>query len=99
MVSWFLPTRGKSPKNMSQDYECQTFPIFPLLQPVRTSIFHGEAGDDSSRWLKEYERFAKFNRWDNTMCLANAFFERVSSDCGTRITQKTLVPGENFKNS
>ncbi|GFX29949.1 CCHC-type domain-containing protein [Trichonephila clavipes] len=57
---------------MSQDYECQTF---PLLQPVTApSIFHGEAGDDPSRWLKEYERIAKFNQRDNTMCLANACF-------------------------
>ncbi|GFY64239.1 DNA-directed RNA polymerase I subunit RPA2 [Trichonephila inaurata madagascariensis] len=47
---------GKSPKDMSQDSECQTFPIFPLVQPVRApSIFHGEAGDDPLRWLKEYE--------------------------------------------
>ncbi|GFY55837.1 CCHC-type domain-containing protein [Trichonephila inaurata madagascariensis] len=60
---------------MSQDSECQTFPIFLLVQPVRTpSIFHGEAGDDPSRWLKEYERIAKINLWDDTMCLANAYF-------------------------
>ncbi|GFS49906.1 CCHC-type domain-containing protein [Trichonephila clavipes] len=60
---------------MSQDYECQTFPIFPLVQPVRApSIFHGEAGEDPSRWLKEYERITKFNRWDDTMCLSNAYF-------------------------
>ncbi|PRD35491.1 UNVERIFIED_CONTAM: hypothetical protein NCL1_11485 [Trichonephila clavipes] len=25
-------------------------------------------------WLKEYERIAKFNRWDDTMCLVNAYF-------------------------
>ncbi|GFY50671.1 CCHC-type domain-containing protein [Trichonephila inaurata madagascariensis] len=44
------PTRGKYPKDMSQDFECQTFPIFPLVQPVRApSIFHGEAGDNPSR--------------------------------------------------
>ncbi|GFR13399.1 uncharacterized protein TNCT_72431 [Trichonephila clavata] len=60
---------------MSQDSEFQTFPILPLGQPARApSIFHGEAGDDPSRWLKEYERIAKFNRWDDTMCLSNAYF-------------------------
>ncbi|GFV51473.1 CCHC-type domain-containing protein [Trichonephila clavipes] len=59
---------------MSQGSECQTFPIFPLVQLVRApSIFHGEAGDDSSRCLKKYEGIAKFNRWDNTMCLANDY--------------------------
>ncbi|GFV46232.1 CCHC-type domain-containing protein [Trichonephila clavipes] len=68
------PTRGKSPKDMSWGSECQTFPIFPLVQPIRTpSIFYGEAGNDPSMWLKEYERIAKFNRWDDTMCLANAY--------------------------
>ncbi|GFY67693.1 hypothetical protein TNIN_97581 [Trichonephila inaurata madagascariensis] len=35
---------------MSQDSECQTFPIFPLVQPLRApSNFHGDAGDDPSR--------------------------------------------------
>ncbi|GFQ80470.1 fatty acid synthase [Trichonephila clavata] len=68
------PTRCKSPKDMSQDSKFQTFPIFHLVQPARaSSIFHGEAGDDPSRWLKEYERIAKFNRWDDTMCLTNAY--------------------------
>ncbi|GFY45614.1 CCHC-type domain-containing protein [Trichonephila inaurata madagascariensis] len=60
---------------MPQDSECQTFLIFPLVKPVRApSIFHGEAGDDPSRWLKEYERIAKFNQWGDTMWLANAYF-------------------------
>ncbi|GFX04030.1 uncharacterized protein TNCV_4679331 [Trichonephila clavipes] len=68
-----LPTRGKSPKDMSQDSECQTFPILPLVQPVRAPS-NCEAFDDPSRWHKEYERVTKFNRWDDTMCLANACF-------------------------
>ncbi|CAL1264356.1 unnamed protein product [Larinioides sclopetarius] len=40
---------------------------FPILQdqPFR---------EDPSRWLKEYERISTFNRWDDTMCLANAYF-------------------------
>lgn len=60
---------------MPEETSSQTLPGFPLIQPVRTpSIFHGEAGENPTAWLKEYERIAKFNRWDDTMCLANAYF-------------------------
>ncbi|GBM68585.1 hypothetical protein AVEN_15269-1 [Araneus ventricosus] len=60
---------------MPEDTSSQTSPGFPLIQPVRTpSTFHGEGGENPTAWLKEYERIAKFNRWDDTMCLANAYF-------------------------
>ncbi|GBM82904.1 hypothetical protein AVEN_230471-1 [Araneus ventricosus] len=60
---------------MPEDTSSQTSLGFPLIQPVRTlSTFHGEAGENPTAWLKEYERIAKFNRWDDTMCLANAYF-------------------------
>ncbi|GBM32285.1 hypothetical protein AVEN_26983-1 [Araneus ventricosus] len=60
---------------MPEDTSSQTSPGFPLIQPVRTpSTFHGEAGETPTAWLKEYECIAKFNRWDDTMCLANAYF-------------------------
>ncbi|GFY57009.1 CCHC-type domain-containing protein [Trichonephila inaurata madagascariensis] len=48
-----------------------SIPDIPFGAP---SIFHGEAGDDPSRWFKEYERIAKFNRWDDTICLVNDYF-------------------------
>ncbi|GFT55264.1 CCHC-type domain-containing protein [Trichonephila clavipes] len=88
------PTRRKPPEDMSQDSECQTFPIFPLVQPVRApSIFHGEVGDDPSRWLKEYERIAKLNRWDDTMCLANIayFFLKGSARLWYENNEENLI--------
>jgi len=66
--------QGKMTEDTSSQ-TLQTLPGFPLIQPVRTpSIFHGEPGEDPTAWLKEYERIAKFNQWDDTMCLANAYF-------------------------
>ncbi|GFV73284.1 hypothetical protein TNCV_3736711, partial [Trichonephila clavipes] len=31
-------------------------------------------GEDPLKWLKEYDRVANFNRWDDMMCLANVYF-------------------------
>ncbi|GBN89724.1 hypothetical protein AVEN_35379-2-1, partial [Araneus ventricosus] len=30
--------------------------------------------EDRIKWLKEYGRVTKFNKWDDMMCLANAYF-------------------------
>ncbi|UYV61758.1 hypothetical protein LAZ67_1006359, partial [Cordylochernes scorpioides] len=38
------------------------------------SIFSGEPGQSSEKWLKEYHRVARFNCWDSSMCLANVYF-------------------------
>ncbi|UYV62954.1 hypothetical protein LAZ67_2002611 [Cordylochernes scorpioides] len=45
-----------------------------LQQPRCPSTFAGDGSQDDQKWLKEYKRVAKFNRWDDTMCLANAVF-------------------------
>ncbi|GFU67800.1 CCHC-type domain-containing protein [Trichonephila clavipes] len=31
-------------------------------------------GKTLSKWLKEYDRVANFNKWDDMMCLANVYF-------------------------
>ncbi|GFU74900.1 CCHC-type domain-containing protein, partial [Trichonephila clavipes] len=31
-------------------------------------------GEDPLKWLKEYDRVANFNKWDDMMCLANVYF-------------------------
>ncbi|GFY62365.1 CCHC-type domain-containing protein [Trichonephila inaurata madagascariensis] len=46
------PTRGTSPKDMSQDSECQTFPIFPLVQPGTTRLWYENKEEDLSSWEK-----------------------------------------------
>ncbi|UYV72561.1 hypothetical protein LAZ67_9003705, partial [Cordylochernes scorpioides] len=38
------------------------------------SIFSGEPGQSSEKWLKEYHRVARYNCWDSSMCLANVYF-------------------------
>ncbi|UYV66998.1 hypothetical protein LAZ67_4003622, partial [Cordylochernes scorpioides] len=45
------------------------------FKPIRNpSIFSGEPGQSSEKWLKEYHRVARFNCWDSSMCLANVYF-------------------------
>ncbi|GFT14829.1 CCHC-type domain-containing protein [Trichonephila clavipes] len=34
----------------------------------------GAPGEDPLKWLKEYDRVANFNKWDDMMCLANVYF-------------------------
>ncbi|GFW51615.1 CCHC-type domain-containing protein [Trichonephila clavipes] len=38
------------------------------------STFRGAPGEDPLKWLKEYDRVANFNKWDDMMCLANVYF-------------------------
>ncbi|UYV68177.1 K02A2.6-like, partial [Cordylochernes scorpioides] len=38
------------------------------------SMFSGEGVEDPRSWLKGYERVAKHNQWDETLCLANVYF-------------------------
>ncbi|GBM38126.1 hypothetical protein AVEN_233929-1 [Araneus ventricosus] len=43
-------------------------------EPRKPTIFKGEPGQDPTKWLQEYLRVSKFNQWDDTLALANAFF-------------------------
>lgn len=53
-----------------------TFVVTPTLtaEARKPAIFCGEPGQDPTRWLKEYERVSKYNRWDDTLQLANVYF-------------------------
>jgi len=52
-----------------------TVSVSPLFHHLRNpSLFKGEAGQDPGKWLKEFERTAKYNRWDETISLANVYF-------------------------
>ncbi|UYV80895.1 K02A2.6-like, partial [Cordylochernes scorpioides] len=42
--------------------------------PRNPSMFSGEGSEDPHNWLKKYERVAKHNQWDETLCLANVYF-------------------------
>lgn len=45
----------------------------PQRQYRNPSTFKGD-GQDPNKWLKEYDRVAKFNYWDDAVCLANVYF-------------------------
>lgn len=38
------------------------------------AVFSGTAGQEPSQWLKGFARVAKYNKWDDMMCLANVYF-------------------------
>ncbi|UYV77430.1 hypothetical protein LAZ67_15001001 [Cordylochernes scorpioides] len=42
--------------------------------PRNPSIFSGEDGEDLQKWLKGYVRVAKYNHWDETLCLTKVYF-------------------------
>ncbi|UYV79925.1 hypothetical protein LAZ67_18001108 [Cordylochernes scorpioides] len=41
----------------------------------------GDENQDAQKWLKDYRRVAKYNRWDDSMCLANAVFFLAGTAC------------------
>ncbi|UYV71271.1 hypothetical protein LAZ67_8002457 [Cordylochernes scorpioides] len=42
--------------------------------PRNPSIFSGEDGEDLQKWLKGYARVARYNHWDETLCLTKMYF-------------------------
>ncbi|UYV67773.1 hypothetical protein LAZ67_5001955 [Cordylochernes scorpioides] len=43
------------------------------------STFSGDGNINLGQWLKEYERVSKYNRWDETMKLANVVFYLIGT--------------------
>ncbi|GFW88160.1 CCHC-type domain-containing protein [Trichonephila clavipes] len=59
---------------MPTEQEAKPAVVTPSLQQWRSpSTFRGAPGEDPLKWLKEYDRVANFNKWDDMMCLANVF--------------------------
>ncbi|GFV18819.1 CCHC-type domain-containing protein [Trichonephila clavipes] len=60
---------------MPTEQEAKPAVVTPSLQQWRSpSTFRGAHGEDPLKWLKEYDRVANFNKWDDMMCLANVYF-------------------------
>ncbi|GFV85103.1 CCHC-type domain-containing protein [Trichonephila clavipes] len=60
---------------MPTEQEAKPAVVTPSLQQWRNpSTFRGAPGEDPLKWLKEYDRVANFNKWDDMMCLANVYF-------------------------
>ncbi|UYV84423.1 hypothetical protein LAZ67_X002121 [Cordylochernes scorpioides] len=70
-----LDTRPIMIKNESGETSSQVPSTYlSLQQPRFPSTFAGDGSQDAKKWLNKYRRVSKFNRWDDTMCLANAVF-------------------------
>ncbi|GFV73110.1 retrotrans_gag domain-containing protein [Trichonephila clavipes] len=84
---------------MPTEQEAKPAVVTPSLQQWRSqSTFRGAPGEDPLKWLKEYDRVANFNKWDDMMCLANVYFfldgtarqcPRVAEQCDVNINSLT----------
>ncbi|UYV82076.1 K02A2.6-like [Cordylochernes scorpioides] len=69
-----------------------------LQQPRCPSSFTGYGSQDAQKWLKDYKRVAKYNRWDDTMCLANAvFFLEGTARKWFENNEETLTSWDDFQ--
>ncbi|UYV60151.1 THSD4 [Cordylochernes scorpioides] len=65
------------------------------FQPFRNpSIFTGERNQNPEKWLKEFHRVARYNCWDDSMCLANVYFSsKEQRTDGTKMLKRKLIHG------
>ncbi|GFX04169.1 uncharacterized protein TNCV_3973181 [Trichonephila clavipes] len=85
---------------MPTEQEAKPAVVTPSLQQWRSpSTFRGAPGEDPLKWLKEYDRVANFNKWDDMMCLANVyFFLDGTARSGMSTTKTPIDSWEAFKN-
>ncbi|GFV75752.1 transposable element Tcb2 transposase [Trichonephila clavipes] len=83
-----MPQRNEKVSNhgsipITIDCNVVAFIVFEegFQQPIKRTKHNGGAIDlprsaweDPLKWLKEYDRVANFNKWDDMMCLANVYF-------------------------
>ncbi|GFW92706.1 retrotrans_gag domain-containing protein [Trichonephila clavipes] len=71
----FGGSAGRKRDKNADRAEAKPAVVTPSLQQWRSpSTFRGAPGEDPLKWLKEYDRVANFNKWDDMMCLANVYF-------------------------
>ncbi|UYV61424.1 ACE [Cordylochernes scorpioides] len=62
------------------------------------TVFSGERGEDSQRWLSDFQRVARYNKWDDSMCLANVIFYLTgTAKCWFENFEEILNSWEEFK--
>ncbi|UYV79703.1 hypothetical protein LAZ67_18000349 [Cordylochernes scorpioides] len=70
--------------------------ILPSVE--RSTVFSGERGEDSQRWLSDFQRVARYNKWDDSMCLANVIFYLTgTAKCWFENFEEILNSWEEFK--
>ncbi|UYV74252.1 hypothetical protein LAZ67_11002617 [Cordylochernes scorpioides] len=62
------------------------------------TVFSGERGEDSQRWLRDFQRVSRYNKWDDSMCLANVIFYLTgTAKCWFENFEEILNSWEEFK--
>ncbi|UYV69423.1 hypothetical protein LAZ67_6003537 [Cordylochernes scorpioides] len=62
------------------------------------TVFSGERGEDSQRWLSDFQRVARYNKWEDSMCLANVIFYLTgTAKCWFENFEEILNSWEEFK--
>ncbi|UYV75303.1 K02A2.6-like [Cordylochernes scorpioides] len=56
---------------------------------IKKEVTH-QGAEDPHNWLKKYERVAKHNQWDETLCLANVYFYLTGTALKWLRAEKTL---------
>ncbi|GFY20423.1 CCHC-type domain-containing protein [Trichonephila clavipes] len=70
-----LKENSRKRTKIPTEQEAKPAVVTPSLQQWRRpSTFRGAPGEDPLKWLKEYDRVANFNKWDDMMCMANVYF-------------------------
>lgn len=90
----------KSSDSMTeQNEETPTVPTYiPYNIPRNPSSYSGISCQDSCKWLKDYERISDFNRWDDSMRLANVvFYLTETARQWYENNEETLTSWEKFK--
>ncbi|GBM61437.1 hypothetical protein AVEN_96550-1 [Araneus ventricosus] len=55
-------------------------PILTYQLPRNPCNFSGYDQQDANNWLKDFQRIATYNHWDDQMCLANVIFFLAGTD-------------------
>ncbi|XP_035205337.1 uncharacterized protein LOC118180343 [Stegodyphus dumicola] len=63
-----------SPAASSASSNIAPIPILTYQLPRSPCIFSRDSQEDTNRWLKDFDRIANYNHWDDQMCLANVIF-------------------------
>ncbi|UYV73003.1 hypothetical protein LAZ67_10001459 [Cordylochernes scorpioides] len=62
------------------------------------TVFSGERGKDSQRCLSDFQRVARYNKWDDSMCLANVIFYLTGTEkCWFKNFEEILNSWKEFK--
>ncbi|UYV63068.1 K02A2.6-like, partial [Cordylochernes scorpioides] len=62
------------------------------------TVFLGERGEDSQRWLSDFQRVARYKKWDDSMCLGNViFYPTGTAKCWFENLEEILNLWEEFK--